>query len=125
MFTWTLQLFKAENASKPGTQDITIPWAVRLRTRTLAGADGIPAGKSQGRSAGGLSTNVAPLLSPRQLPGLRPTVRKPWVLPWLQLQWQPLSVNCGGFRPLDREAEKSHLQDYFDHVLYLWSLWAA
>jgi len=108
-----LQLFKAENASKPGIQDITIPWAVRLRTRTLVGADGIPAGKSQVQSAGGLSTNVARLASPRQLPGLSPTVREPQVLPWLQPQHHPLSTYCGCFRPLDREAVKSHLQDYF------------
>lgn len=119
MLTWTLQLFKAENASKPGTQDITIPWAIWLRTCTLVGADGIPAGKSQGQSAGGLSTNMAHLASPRQLPGLRPTVREPRVLPWLQPQWHPLSVYRGCFRPLDREAGKSHLQDYPDHVLYL------
>lgn len=68
MLTWTLQLFKAEKASKPGTQDTTIPWAVRLRTRTLVGAEGIPAGKSQGKSAGGLSPNAAPLAPPQQLP---------------------------------------------------------
>lgn len=59
MLTWTLQLFKAEKASKPGTQDILIPWAVLFRTCTLTGADGIPAGwRSQGQSAGSLNTNL-------------------------------------------------------------------
>lgn len=43
MLTLTLQLLKAEKASKPGTQDITIPWPVLLRTSTRRGADGIPA----------------------------------------------------------------------------------
>lgn len=119
MLTWTLQLYKAENASKPGTQDITILWAVLLRTCTLVGADGIPAGKSQGQSAGGLSTNVAHLASLWQLPGLKPTLHEPQVLPWLQPQWHPLSVYRGCLRPPDREAEKSHLQNYFDHDLYL------
>lgn len=66
-----------------------------------------------------LSTNAARLASPWQLLGLSPTVCEPQVLPWLQPQQHPLAVYCGCFRPLEREAEKSHLQDYFEHVLYL------
>lgn len=101
MLTWTLQLFKAEKASKPGTQDTTMPWAVWLRTRRLAGAEGIPAGKSQGKSAGGRSPKAAPPASPRQ-----PPVRAP-AQPWLQLQ------------------EAAHLQDGFARVLYWGALWVA
>lgn len=62
--TCTLQLFSAENASKPGTQDITMLWPVWLRTRSPEGADGIPAGKRRGQSDGGLNSNMAHLDSP-------------------------------------------------------------
>lgn len=96
MPTWTLQLFKAEKASKPGTQDIPIPWAVLLRTCTLTGADGIPAGRSQGQ--------------PKHKHGM---VAFPWSSQGSACD--PTSYFCGCAGPPDREAQKCHFQDYFGH----------
>lgn len=101
MLTWTLQLFKAEKASKPGTQDILIPWAVLLRTCTLTGADGIPAGRSQGQSVS---------WKPKHKPG---TVAFPWSSQ--SSECDPTSEFCGCAGPPDREAQKCHFQNYFGH----------